>query len=125
LILKNLHNQPINYATIRKILKKNKLNQYYKHINFIMDQFNNEKQIFITEDMKNKIINEFKKFELLFHKNKLLDRKKKILSYNFLLYKILIKLKYFHILPRLNYPLISRMPYYLSIWKQYESFESI
>ena len=73
--------------------------------------------------MKKNIINEFIKFEQLFCNNKLLNRKKKILSYNFLLYKILIKLQYFHILPRLNFPLLTKQNYYLNIWDDYKAFE--
>ena len=74
LILKNIQNNQINYVNVKRILKKNKLNEYYKHINYMCDELNNQKhKIYVDDDMRNKILYEFHKFEIMYKNNKILD----------------------------------------------------
>lgn len=127
-IINQLKNEScINYKMVRTLLKKNHLSTYYKHTNYICDIVNNNSKIYINNDMKKKILYEFIKFERFYEKNKLFNRKRKIISYSFLLEKIFKKLGYNHIINdnRLN-KLITKQIYYENIWhNNYKQFESL
>lgn len=120
IILQEINNKPINYLNIRFILKKHKLFNCYKFINYICDSLNNNTMnILINHQNKKLIIDEFLKFESIYNKTHIPYRKKKILSYNYILYQIFKKLKMNHLILRLNFPLLTKNEYHDNVFKEY------
>lgn len=121
LVIKFINKNQINYMTVRNILKKNKLFNCYKYINYICDIINNVQKCYIDNNLKKIIINEFLKFEKLYKNKKILIRTKKILSYQFILYRIFLKLNIPHLILRLNHPLLTRNQYNNELYNKYFS----
>ena len=76
----------ITQDSVRKILKKLKLNKYYEHAPFITANITGKPPPQIEDDMEDQLIQMFKIIQEPFRKNKPASRKN-FLSYSYVLYK--------------------------------------
>jgi len=76
----------ITYYKIKEFLKKLKLNKYYEHIPNIIHRITGNKQLIISQDLEDKLIDMFNKIQDPFTNHCPKDRKN-FLSYSYTLYK--------------------------------------
>jgi len=76
----------ITYYKIKEFLKKLKLNKYYEHIPNIIHRITGNKQLIISQELEDKLIDMFNKIQDPFIKHCPKDRKN-FLSYSYTLYK--------------------------------------
>lgn len=111
----------LTYQNIRRFLKVHKFNKYYKYINYIINKIENKNNnnMIINYDLKLRILSEFRFIERICQKHKISNRKKKLISYSFILYKIFIKLKLNHLIRYIHYPLYTKNNMLNNIWNNY------
>ena len=76
----------ITYYKIKEFLKKLKLNKYYEHIPNIIHRITGNKQLIISQELENGLIDMFNKIQEPFMRHCPKDRKN-FLSYSYTLYK--------------------------------------
>lgn len=76
----------ITYYKIKEFLKKLKLNKYYEHIPNIIHKITGNKQLVISQELENKLIDMFNEIQEPFEKHCPKTRKN-FLSYSYTLYK--------------------------------------
>tara|TARA_B100001564_G_scaffold359205_1_gene380134 strand:+ start:27349 stop:28473 length:1125 start_codon:yes stop_codon:yes gene_type:complete len=76
----------ITYYKIKEFLKKLKLNKYYEHIPNIIHRITGNKQLIISQELEDKLIDMFNKIQDPFMKHCPKERKN-FLSYSYTLYK--------------------------------------
>ena len=76
----------ITYYKIKEFLKKLKLNKYYEHIPNIIHRITGNKQLIISQELEDKLLDMFNKIQEPFSRHCPKDRKN-FLSYSYTLYK--------------------------------------
>jgi len=76
----------ITYYKVKEFLKKLKLNKYYEHIPNIIHRITGNKQLIISQELENKLLDMFNKIQDPFAKHCPKERKN-FLSYSYTLYK--------------------------------------
>jgi hypothetical protein len=114
--LKYPNNQDITYKTIKLLLKKNKLFNYYEDIWYILNYLRPDVPILnLTTEEENILYNYFSKIAFVWHKVKP-DNRKSIISYPFIIVKLLRMINRCDLIKYFILPKYEKIIQYETIW---------